>query len=133
MSTVLEDAKLRLEADGLFVSSADEKSLLIADEVIHLEEGIRLSQNACTLINDAGRWVAVFPAEGIRTYEVAGPLPDSLSLIENVYQQHRHGLVLLKDAFRKVVKNAQLYLRNGAESAEKVSSVRPVTAQGPLQ
>jgi hypothetical protein len=109
VATTLE-AKAKLEAEGLFVSGNDTHSLWIAANVSDQGEGIKLSPDACSLLWDSGRWVAVFPADGLLTYEVPGALEDLLSLIVAVYKQYRHAGGHFKNAFRQVVSDSEQYL-----------------------
>jgi hypothetical protein len=104
------DAKAKLEAEGLYVACNNAHSLWIAANYQDVGEGIRLSNDACSLLWDSGRWVAVFPAEGLLTYEVPGTLPDLVSIISAVYSQYRRAGGLFKDAFKQVVPDPEQYL-----------------------
>ncbi|SRR5579884_2106633 len=102
------DAKARLEAEGLHVSCNNAHGLWIAANVRHAG-GIRLSDDACALLWDSGRWVAIFPAEGLTTYEVPGTLTDLVSLIAAVYRQYRQAGGAFRDAFRQVARDPEQY------------------------
>src|SRR5262249_33078612 len=109
LATIL-DAKARLESEGLHVSRRDDHSLWIAATLRDAGEGIRLSDDACALLGDSGRWVAVFPAEGLFTYEVPASLAELVSLITAVYAHYRQAGGQLKDAFKHAVSQPEQYL-----------------------
>src|SRR5438105_7516058 len=98
MMTTILDAKAELEAAGLHVSCNNPHSLWIAANVRDAGDGIKLSDDACSLLWDKNRWVAVFPAEGLLTSEVPGTLPELVSLILTVYKQFRQAVGQFKDA-----------------------------------
>jgi hypothetical protein len=104
------DAKARLEAEGLHVACNNAHSLWIAAHVQDTGEGIRLSNDACGLLWDSDRWVAVFPAQGLLTYEIPGTLPDLVSLISAIYSQYRCAGGEFRDAFMRVVPDPEQYL-----------------------
>jgi hypothetical protein len=104
------DAKTKLEAEGLQVSCNNAHSLWIAASVRDMGEGIKLANNACSLIWNSGRWVAVFPAEGLFTYEIPGSLSELVSIIVAVYGQYRGTGTPFKDAVKQVVSNVDQYL-----------------------
>ena len=106
----IDDAKARLETEGLYVSCNDTHSLWIAGRVRDLGEGIKLSDDACTLIGDSDCWVAVFPAEGLFTYEVPGSLSELVSQIIAVYAHYRRVGGSFRDAFKQTLGNAEQYL-----------------------
>jgi hypothetical protein len=58
--------------------------------------------DACALIGNANRRVAVFPAEGLLTYEVSGLLADLVGFFRKVYDHYRQSGGPFKDALRKV-------------------------------
>ena len=104
------DAKAKLEAEGLHVTCNDANSLWIAANMRETGNGINLSEDACSLIWDSGRWVAVFPAEGMLTYEVPGSLSELVALITAVYTQCRRAGGHANDALRRVVTDPDQYL-----------------------
>jgi hypothetical protein len=104
------DAKAKLEAEGLHVSCNNTHSLWIAATVRDMGEGIKLSDDACSLIGNSSGWVAVFPAEGLLTYEVPGSLSELVSVIAAVYAHSRRTRGQLKDAVTQVVTDAEQYL-----------------------
>jgi hypothetical protein len=104
------DAKAKLEAEGLQVSWNNPQSLWIAATVRDAGSGIRLSEDACSLCWNSGRWVAVFPAEGLLTYEVPGSLPELVSVITAVYAHARETSTPFKDAVKQVVTGVEQYL-----------------------
>jgi hypothetical protein len=87
METLIE-AKRTLEEAGFHVSSNSALSLWIAPNVIEIEAGIKLSSAACSIGHDGTRWIAVFPSEGLSTYEVPGELEDLVSLILAVFKRY---------------------------------------------
>ncbi len=129
MSTPLQEVQSRLEAQGLHVS-ADEQSLFIAGSLVNVGADICLSSDACVLLQHADRWVVIFPAEGICTYEVDGPLPEMVSLIEHVYQHHRDTGGGLTDAVKQVLPNAAQYRRGEARAAGKANGAPLVPTNG---
>jgi hypothetical protein len=108
------DAKGQLEAEGLHVSRNDTHSLWIAGNVRDVGNGVRLSNDACSLMWKSGLWVAVFPSEGRLTYEVPGSLPELVSLITSVYAQYRQAGGSFEVAFPRVVSEAEQYLVDGS-------------------
>jgi len=104
------DAKAELEAEGLHVSCNNAQSLWIAATVQDMEAGIKLSHDACSLTWNSNRWVAVFPAEGLLTYEVPGFLSELVSLIIAVYANYRQAGSSMKDAFMRVMPDAEQFL-----------------------
>jgi hypothetical protein len=106
------DAKVKLEAEGLHVSCNNSHSLWIAATVRDVGEGIKLSDDACSLIWNSSGWVAVFPAEGLLTYELPGSLSELVSVITAVYAHCRRTRGSLTDAFKRVVTDAEQYLIN---------------------
>jgi hypothetical protein len=115
LETTLE-AKAKLEAEGLHVSCNNPHSLWIAATVRDMGSGIKLSNDACSLTWNAGRWVAIFPADGLLTYEVPGSLPELVSLVSAVYANYRQAGGQLKDAFKRVVSDAEQF-RSGRSPA----------------
>lgn len=99
MPESLLDAKSHLEAQELHVSCADSHGLWIAAAVRDVGQGIKHSSDACSLVETAGQWVAIFPARGSLTYEVPGTLPDLVALILNVYSHYRRAGGSLEEAF----------------------------------
>jgi hypothetical protein len=109
LGTTLE-AKAKLEGEGLHVSCNNAHSLWIAATVRDVGEGIKLSDDACSLIWNSGRWIAVFPAEGFLTYEVPGSLPELVSLITATYAHYRRAGGQFKDALKQVLTDPEQYL-----------------------
>src|SRR4051794_7499852 len=105
----LQEAKLVLEGQGLHVSVNSPSSLLIGGSVVDADDGLHLFKDACAVNRRAEEWVAVFPAEGLLSYEVPGPLPELVSLVTAVYDRYRQTGGEFKDAFKKVVKGAEHY------------------------
>jgi hypothetical protein len=99
-----------LEAHDLCVRPNNEHSLWIANHTADEDDGILLSNDACVLARRADQWVAVFPANGMRTYEVSGSLPEAVSLILAVYARHRQDEGTLTEAFRQTVPDPDIYL-----------------------
>jgi hypothetical protein len=109
LATVL-DAKAKLESEDLRVVQSSDSSLWIAATLRDAGNGIAVSNDACALLGNAGRWVAVFPAEGLFTYEVPGSLADLVSLIARVYGHYRRVGGPFKDAFKQAVTQPEQYL-----------------------
>ncbi len=110
MLTTAVDAKAKLEAEGLLVSCNTAHGLWIAAHVRDMGDGVQLSDDACSLTWHTNRWVAVFPAEGLLTYEVPGSLPELVSLITAIYACHRQAGGSLQAAFSQVVGEPEQYL-----------------------
>lgn len=110
MDQALPDAKAFLESQGLHVRLSSPTSLFIAATLSDVGKTIHVSKDACALFQKPDNWVAVFPANGLKTYEVAGTLPVLLSLITTVYDHHKRDNGAFPDAFRLSVPNAQQYL-----------------------
>ncbi len=104
------DAKAKLEAEGLHVSCNNAHSLWIAGTARDLGPGIKLSDDACSLIGNSSGWVAIFPAAGLLTYEVPGSLSDLVSVITAVYAHYRRKGGPFNDAVKQVVIDAEQYL-----------------------
>src|SRR5438445_9006552 len=110
MLATMLDAKAKLESEGLHVSHSGEHSLWIAATLRDAGDGITLSDDACALLGNSGRWVAVFPAEGLSTYEVPGALADLVSLIVTVYARSQQAGGPFKEAFKQAVSQPEQYL-----------------------
>ncbi len=110
MPDTILDAKAKLEVEGLHVAFNNDHSLWIAVNVKDMGDGIRLSNDACSLLCASGQWVAVFPSEGLLTYEVPGGLPELVSLISEVCSKYRRAGGAFKDAFKRVVSGSERYL-----------------------
>ncbi len=131
MIETLQDARSALEAKGL-CASGGAASLLIGGSVVdggdgYDGDGLRVFKDACALNHRAGSWVAVFPAEGLSTYEVLGTLPELVSLIEAVYDRHRQAGRSFKDACKEVVAEARQHLvaslaRDVAEARQELQA-----------
>ena len=106
----LIDAKTTLEARDLCVRFNNENSLWIANETVDGGDGFIVSKDACALNRWANHWVAVFPAKGMRTYEVPGSLAEVVTLILAVYTRHRLDKGTLNEAFRRTVLDPDSYL-----------------------
>jgi hypothetical protein len=104
------DAKAKLEAEGLHVSGNNPHSLWIAATLQDMGAGIKLSNDACSLTWTSSRWVAVFPAEGLLTYEIPGSLSELVSLITAVYADYRQVGGALKDAIKRAVPDVEQFL-----------------------
>lgn len=104
------DAKAKLETEGLHVAFNSPDSLWIAASVREAGDGITLSDDACSLIWKPSGWVAVFPGEGLLSYEVPGILPELVPLITAVYTHYRRAGGPFQAAFPKVVSQPERYL-----------------------
>jgi len=107
MLVTILDAKVWLEKQGLHVACSGDHSLWIAAAVSDFGDGVKLSNDACSLFWNSDRWVAVFPADGMLTYEVPGNLDELTSLLVAVYHQHRRTGTSLSDVFRQVVDDSE--------------------------
>ena len=123
MNPGILEAKEELEAGGLTVKLNGETSLWICD-TIRETGGVRLSNDASALVRQDDRWIAVFPAEGMLSYEVPGDLPDVVSLIKGVYASYRRAGGPLKEAFARSVPDPERYLQ-GRLPAEDRTGPRP--------
>jgi hypothetical protein len=110
MKPTILDAKTALEAAGLEVKPSGEQSLWIAATTKDIGDGIRVSTDASALVHHDDRWMAVFPGEGMLSYEVPGDLRDLVPLIRHVYTCYRRRGGSFKDAFRYAVTNPDSYL-----------------------
>lgn len=108
MVATIDDAKLKFESEGLYVSRRPDR-LWIAVNLRDVGEGIKMADDACALIKNDDRWLAIFPAEGQCTYEMRGTLPDMVAMISAVNAEHRRAGVPFKDAFRHVVTDPDQY------------------------
>jgi hypothetical protein len=110
MIETIQDAKALLEKQNLYVAYNNDQSLWIAGRVRDAGEGVRVSNDACSLIFDADRWIAVFPTEGSLTYEVPGALDELVQLVQNVYKRYFRADISFPEAFRQVVKDPNRHL-----------------------
>lgn len=110
MNPGILDARAELEAVGLTVKPSGETSLWICD-AIQEAGGVRLSNDASMLLREDDRWIAIFPAPGMLSYEVPGDLQDLVELIKGVYADRRRSGCSLKDTFVRSVPDAEQYLR----------------------
>jgi hypothetical protein len=108
MSPGFLDARAELEAGGLTVKPSGETSLWIRDRMQEAG-GIRFSNDASVLLRQGDRWIAVFPAEGMLSYEVPGDLPDLVVLIKGAYASDRRLGGRLNDAFARSVPDPEPY------------------------
>jgi hypothetical protein len=104
------DARADLEAGGLTVKPRGETSLWIC-ATIQDAGGVRLSNDASVLLREGDRWIALFPAAGMLSYEVPGELPNLIELIKGVYANYRRFGGPLKDAFARSVPDPEQYLQ----------------------
>ena len=110
MIDTASDAKAHLEANGLYVSARGSSSLWIAATVHDTGDGVIMSNDACSLIAHAEGWVAVFPAEGLCTYELPGTLEELVAILCTVYEQYRRAGGAFANAFRQVVPDPDRYV-----------------------
>lgn len=110
MIVTASDAKAHLKANNLYVSERTSPSLWIAGSVRDVGDGVMMSNDACSLISTAGGWVAVFPAEGLCTYELPGTLDGLVATIRAVYEQYRRAGGAFADAFRQTVPDPDRYV-----------------------
>jgi hypothetical protein len=129
MNPVLLDAKADLERNGLIVRPSGEEALLVAATVVETGDGLGVSPDASMIIRQGDGWVAVFPAEGHRTYEVPGELPGLLALVRAVYDRYRRGGGPLREAFRRVVPGAEVYLAGEKGPGARAPAVPPLPGE----
>jgi len=131
MNQVILDAKADLESDGLIVKPSGAEALLVAATVVERGDGLGVSPDASMLIRQRDGWVAVFPAEGHRTYEVPGELPGLLALMRAVHDRYRRGGGPLREAFRRVVPGAETYLAGEKGPGARAPSVPAAAPPSP--
>jgi hypothetical protein len=122
MNPDFDDARAALEADGLTVKPCGEAGLWICD-TIEEAGGIRLSHDASMLQRENGRWVAIFPAAGMLSYEVPGDLRDLVLLIRDVYANYRRSGGAFKDAFARSVPDPEPYLVDRPSAEDRPAAV----------
>jgi hypothetical protein len=135
MNPGILDAKAELEAGGLTVKLSGEASLWICD-TIQGADGIRFSNDASVLLREDDRWIAIFPAAGMLSYEVPGELQDLVPLIQGVYASYRRSGGPLKDAFARSVPDPELYLHGRPPAEDRPipgSPTRRVQVRGRLR
>jgi hypothetical protein len=110
MNQAILEARADLEAAGLVVRPSGEDGLWIAASTRDVGDGILLSQDACVLLHQGERWVAIFPGPGMLNYEVPGELCDLLPLVRSVYTRYRLLGGPFKEAFPGSVVDPEPYL-----------------------
>jgi Zn-dependent peptidase ImmA (M78 family) len=125
MNETILDVKAELEAAGLEVKPSGERSLWIAATTKDAGGGLRLSNDASTLLQQDDHWVAVFPAQGTLSYEVPGDLRDLVPLMRCVYTHYRRLGGSFKDAFKRSVSNSESYLVGRFPPEERSSHLPP--------
>jgi hypothetical protein len=128
------DAKAELEAGGLTVKPRGETSLWICD-TIQEAGGVRFSKDASVLLREDDRWIAIFPAAGMLSYEVPGEPQALVELIKGVYANYRRFGGPLKDAFARSVPDPERYLQGRLPAEDRPipgSSTRRVEVGGGL-
>ena|SRR5579875_2113911 len=118
MNPGILDARAELEAGGLTVKPTGETSLWICD-TIREAGGVRLSNDASILLREDDRWITLFPAAGILSYEVPGELQDLVELIKSVYANCRRSGGPLKDAFARSVPDPERYLQGRSPAEDR--------------
>ena len=103
------EAKTYLESKGLYVSGRTPTSLWIAAGVRDAGDGVLMSNEACSLIANADGWVAIFPGDGLSTYELPSTLEELVATIVAVYEQYRRSGGAFTNAFRQVVPEPDRY------------------------
>lgn len=110
MIETIQDAKTALESAGLYASWNHNGSLLIAGSLRDTGDGIQVSNDACALLQSPESWVAVFPAAGLRTYEMPGSLDELVTVILATHQHHRLTECPWNEVFAQVVGEADRFL-----------------------
>jgi hypothetical protein len=124
MNQGILDARAELEAGGLTVKPSGETSLWICDAAQEAG-GVRFSTDASVLLREDDRWIAVFPAAGMLSYEVPGDLRDLVPLIKGVYASHRRFGGSLKEAFARSVPDPQRYLQGRVPAEDRPTPYSP--------
>jgi hypothetical protein len=110
MIATLQDAKAKLESEGLYVSCRDDR-LWIAANVRDAGDGIMVADEACALIRTGDAWSAIFPASRpFFPHEMPGTLPDLVATIAAVFAEKRRAQIQLGHAFRQVVSDPDRFL-----------------------
>jgi len=127
----IDDARQKLENAGLHVSkSRDGKGLCIAATSRQFGD-VKISQDMCVLSSgDENDWRLILPAEGMRTYDITGPLTDLLGLIEKIYSRYRGAGGELRNAVADTIPDAQRFL-NGSTGPTRWPTVPAPSANGP--
>jgi hypothetical protein len=128
MVATLDEARAHLQAHGLYVASSGQDGLFVADNLVELEGGIKLSPNACTLLAQGSQGVAIFPGEGMTTRELRGTLQELVCFVEAVYSEHRTRGGLLRDAVAAVLANGKESFPNGQSLRDTISA--PIAPPG---
>ncbi len=133
MNQAILDAQAELESGGLIVKRSGETSLWICGTIKDTGGGIHLSNDASALLQQDDRWIAIFPAAGLLSYEVPGDLRDLVGLIQDVYANHRRFGGPFKDAFARSVPDPESYLTGQLPAEDRptpISPSRPVEVGG---
>ena len=123
MSTSIDIAVARMEAQGLHVTVRNPTTLFIAAVVDDVAPGFSVSNDATFLIDHGEKWLAIFPARGQCTFELPGGLTELTELVLSVYKDYREKGGRLHEAFMRVVPIHQRYLR-GASSPPTFSEAK---------
>ncbi len=135
MNPGILDAKAELEAGGLTVKLSGETSLWICDTT-QGADGVRFSSDASVLLREDDRWIAIFPADGMLSFEVPGEIQVLVALIKGVYASYRHSGGPLKDAFSRSVADPEVYLHGRPPAEDRPipgSPTRRVPVRGRLR
>ncbi len=125
MNQAILEAKAELEAGGLIVKRSGETSLWICDTIQDAGGGLHLSNDALTLLQQGDRWVAIFPAAGLLSYEVLGDLRDLVPLIRGVYANYRRYGGPFRDAFARSVPDPESYLVGRLPAEDQSAPLSP--------
>jgi len=107
----IELAHQMLVSAGLHAEMNEPDCMSIAGKLeIVGDRGIELSQDACVLFCEEGRWQVNFPGKGILAYEVTGTLDELVPLILSVYDDYRRRGGKFGEAFGRVESDSERYL-----------------------
>ncbi len=125
MNQAILDAKAELEAGGLIVKSSGETSLWICATTRDTGGGLHVSNDASALLHQDDRWIAVFPAAGLLSYEVPGDLGDLVRLIRDVYANYRRHGGPFKEAFARSVPDPESFLAGQLPAEDRPPTASP--------
>jgi hypothetical protein len=125
MNQAILDAGAELEAGGLIVKRSGEASLWICATTRDAGGGIHVSNDASSLLYQDDRWIAVFPAAGLLSYEVPGDLGDLVRLIRDVYANYHRLGGPFKEAFARSVLDPESFLAGQLPAEDRPPSTSP--------
>lgn len=131
MIHTLDQARAAFTALGLHVKLTGEDGLWIAATVEEISPGIRMSRDASVLLEQDGRWVALFPSEGSAAVERAGSLSDLVDLIKAAYEARSRSREPFETVIRSVLRARDRSDRLDARDADAAEArVWPLSSPG---